>query len=199
MVEAGRNGMYATAVVGAILLAVAAYSLLSGGEQSGEPKAKKGLAGQQFADSREGLVLSDASGPGADVEVHSTSVRTHLNQDELEGLKPMFREKVEAVLSELEKKGWQPIVAEGRRTLEEQAAKVTAGKSLTLDSAHVKGYAADIVDRRWGWSGPAAKHSFRFWHDLGAAAKRQGLVWGGSWKRFPDPAHVEMPNWRALP
>lgn len=63
--EAGRNGMYATAVVGAILLAVAAYSLLSGGEQSGEPKAgkdsKKGLEGQQFADSREGLVLSDAS------------------------------------------------------------------------------------------------------------------------------------------
>ncbi len=69
MVEAAHNGMYATAVVGAILLAVAAYSLLTGGERSGEPKAdvdsKKGLKGQQFADSREGLVLSDASGAGS--------------------------------------------------------------------------------------------------------------------------------------
>jgi hypothetical protein len=61
VVEAGRNGMYATAVVGAVLLAVAAYSLFSGGEPKAGKESKKGLAGQQFADSREGLVLSDAS------------------------------------------------------------------------------------------------------------------------------------------
>lgn len=47
--------------------------------------------------------------------------------------------------------------------------------------------------------GDAAKHSFRFWHELGGAAQQRGLTWGGLWRKFPDPAHVEMPNWRTQP
>jgi peptidoglycan L-alanyl-D-glutamate endopeptidase CwlK len=119
--------------------------------------------------------------------------------DNLAGLKPVFREKVELTMIELEQQGWDPRVAEGLRTPAQQAAKVSGGTSRTLNSAHLKGYGADIIDRRWGWGGPAAKHSFRFWHELGGAAQRQGLTWGGLWRTFPDPAHVEMPNWRALP
>ncbi|GIW45613.1 MAG: hypothetical protein KatS3mg077_2895 [Candidatus Binatia bacterium] len=58
-VEAARNGMYASAAVGALLLAAGAYRLLSGSKTS---TAKAGsVAGQQFADSREGVVLNDAS------------------------------------------------------------------------------------------------------------------------------------------
>jgi hypothetical protein len=62
VVEAGRNGMYATAVVGAILLAVAAYSLLTGGDPKAGKDSRKGLEGQQFANNQKGVVLNDAGG-----------------------------------------------------------------------------------------------------------------------------------------
>ncbi|GIW45622.1 MAG: hypothetical protein KatS3mg077_2904 [Candidatus Binatia bacterium] len=59
-VDAGRNGMYASAAVGALLLAAGAHRLVSG-NKAGTAKAGS-VAGQQFADSREGVVLNDASG-----------------------------------------------------------------------------------------------------------------------------------------
>jgi hypothetical protein len=33
-----------------------------------------------------------------------------------------------------------------------------------------------------------------FFKDLGAAAERHGLEWGGGWADFPDPAHVQLPR-----
>lgn len=55
-----------------------------------------------------------------------------------------------------------------------------------------KGEAADIVDARFLWTGPAANLEFEFWSDLGATAKAYGLRWGGDWAKFRDVAHVEM-------
>lgn len=55
----------------------------------------------------------------------------------------------------------------------------------------VHGCAADIIDRRWGWDGPCANKNHRFWRDLGAVAKNNGLEWGGDWKKR-DVAHVQM-------
>ena len=51
--------------------------------------------------------------------------------------------------------------------------------------------AADIVDRRYGWGGPAKNLGFKFWKDLGAAARAEGLTWGGDWRSFKDVAHVQ--------
>ncbi|RMG10516.1 MAG: hypothetical protein D6731_17305 [Planctomycetota bacterium] len=110
----------------------------------------------------------------------------------LAGLEPAFRARVEAVLARLRAKGWQPYVAEGRRTLAQQREKVRRGVSRTLRSRHLLGLAADIVDRRYGWGGPAANLRFAFWRDLGAAAHAEGLTWGGDWRSFPDVAHVQQ-------
>ena len=54
-------------------------------------------------------------------------------------------------------------------------------------------YAADIVDERWGWEGPAKDLNHQFWNDLGRFAKAAGLEWGGDWKKpRKDVAHVQM-------
>jgi len=113
----------------------------------------------------------------------------------LDQANPVFRTRVDRTLNRLEQLGYQPRVASGVRTLSEQRALVRAENSLTVDSAHVWGFGADIVDRRWGWNVPAGR---TYWQDLMGAAQAEGLVSGGAWKRFPDPAHVEMPNWRNL-
>lgn len=127
---------------------------------------------------------------------------------ELETLSPSFQRHVATILLHLEGKGWSPVVFHGERTKEEQAEKVKAGYSKTLNSFHVagsslnkgrnglywriKGEAADIVDVRFLWSGPAEDLDFQFWSDLGAIARTLGLVWGGDWKKFRDVAHVEV-------
>ena len=56
----------------------------------------------------------------------------------------------------------------------------------------VHGNAADIVDKRYAWGGPAANLHFQFWKDLGRIAKQQGCEWGGDWKKFKDVAHIQM-------
>jgi hypothetical protein len=129
----------------------------------------------------------------------------HVNLDRLH---PVFRQYVEQILSDLRSRGWQPIVASAVRTEAEQADKVKQGYSKTKNSWHVAstaaslwetknsysvvhGNAVDIVDKRYGWEGKAANTQFKFWSDLGAAAKARGCVWGGDWKTFKDVAHVE--------
>jgi len=126
---------------------------------------------------------------------------------EIESLSPRFKPYVQTILLHLEGKGWVPVVYHGERSKEEQTRIVKAGHSKTMQSFHVtdtalnrsknglhwqvKGEAADIVDARFLWSGPAADLNFQFWKDLGAMAKSMGLKWGGDWKKFRDVAHVE--------
>ena len=102
--------------------------------------------------------------------------------------------QVVSILKELAGKGYKPMVAEGLRTKEQQAVKVKMGYSKTMNSMHLYGLAADIVDRRWGWGGEASNQNHPFWKALGAAAHGQGLVWGGDWKKFVDVAHVQEPR-----
>lgn len=127
---------------------------------------------------------------------------------ELASLSPAFQKTVSIIMRHLERKGWVPVVFHGERTKEEQAEKVKAGYSKTMNSFHVadtslnrgrnglywqvKGEAADIVDARFLWSGPASDLDFAFWTDLGSLAKALGLVWGGDWEKFRDVAHVEL-------
>jgi hypothetical protein len=110
----------------------------------------------------------------------------------LDGLDPTFRPKIINILRRLQAQGWQPRVASGRRTLAEQREKVRKGYSKTLKSWHLKGLAADIIDRRWGWGGEASDLNHPFWNALGQAAKAEGLKWGGDFKSFKDVAHVQV-------
>lgn len=122
---------------------------------------------------------------------------------------PVFQQRLNAILGELRSLGWRPIVdRDAVRTLEEEQQKVNEGKSKTLKSWHVRstvghfrengmlytvrGNAADIVDERWLWGGPAANPKFKFWTDLGRVAKKHGCRWGGDWRHFRDVAHIEF-------
>ncbi|RJS26082.1 hypothetical protein DRW03_06380 [Corallococcus sp. H22C18031201] len=93
----------------------------------------------------------------------------------------------------------------GRRTSEaEQAALYARGvtKARTLaETPHGRGGALDLVpydvERRVGlYEGPGVAAQYAA---MGAAAKAQGLVWGGDWTSIKDMPHVEVADWRRLP
>ena len=133
-----------------------------------------------------------------------------LREASLDGLHPVFRQNLRRILAELKKGGWEPIVAQTIRTPRQQAEKVKRGVSWTMHSWHVpstmatlpytsssylevRGNAADVVDRRYGWEGPAHNHKFAFWLDLGRIAKQYGCEWGGDWNgKQQDVAHIQM-------
>ena len=103
-------------------------------------------------------------------------------------LNPIPRDRAWLQLYLLRDWGFEPRLAEGRRTAAEQAAKVAAGTSKTMHSDHVTGNAWDICDLHHGWNAPN-----RFWQAVGRSARIVGAVWGGQWKTFPDVAHN---SWR---
>jgi len=120
-------------------------------------------------------------------------------QDLLNELHPVFRHNVELILGDLRKLGWQPKIIYARRTEEQQRDAIRRGASHTMLSWHVehtigllpsgaylqvvRGNAVDIVDERYGWEkGGAKSKDFKFWKDLGAAARHAGCQWGGDWK-----------------
>lgn len=100
-----------------------------------------------------------------------------------DSLEEDFKPIVDSILTQLEAKGYQPIVAEGRRTVEQQKEKVRLGYSQTMHSIHLTGLAADIVDTRYMWDIPL---HHQFWYDYGNIVKnlnpkRFKLRWGGVW------------------
>jgi hypothetical protein len=128
---------------------------------------------------------------------------------ELVSLHPVFEQRVISLVAHLNNKGWQAFVFQGKTRTPEQAAKNVKKKTGIKMSWHrpdvigsfadqvVQLYAADIVDERWGWEGPARHLNHPFWNDLGAFAKAEGLEWGGDFKDKmgkgkPDVAHVQM-------
>jgi len=129
----------------------------------------------------------------------------HRSDSQLASLSDHFRIKVQQVLSDLRSKGFRPVVFWGVRTAEQQkelhAKGVGAEKSLHVHGTTKivqragwtylqTGEAADIVDARYLWSGPAADLSHDFWKSLGAAAEARGLEWGGRWPNR-DVAHIQ--------
>jgi len=111
---------------------------------------------------------------------------------------PQLRPKVQKVLSALKDRGFQPKVFYGWRSVVVQLKIYAQGHTKVKFSFHnaqkpdgtPNSYAADIVDKRYGWE-PGAKTS-GFWKALGEEAKKQGLHWGGDWTSFPDEAHVQL-------
>jgi hypothetical protein len=99
-----------------------------------------------------------------------------------------FEHKVGQIMIELKQKGWKPKINEQFRSVKRQKELVKKGFSTTMRSKHLCGLAVDIIDKRYLWNIPI-KH--QFWKDLGTAARKYGLTWGGDWRRFVDVAHVE--------
>ena len=91
-------------------------------------------------------------------------------------------------------------VLEGLRTIERQKALVDAGSSQTMNSRHLDGHAVDLgawVDGQVDWSWPLYS---RIADAMKRAAKEVGvpIEWGGSWTKFPDGPHFQLP-WKEYP
>jgi hypothetical protein len=196
--QAASHGYYASAGLGAVLTGFGLYQMATGKVTLGAQPVEAG--GAQGGDQGEVVQAADRA-------------RVPRNSENLEGLDPRFRTKVEAVMMYLEDRGYDPHVpgGSGLRSSADQWAKFSAGVSrIRVGSPHQFGMAADIVDTRWGWGEfrespwlgrPAYEN---YWANLRIAVQNEGLVWGGNFGRMGvynmgwDPAHVEMPNWRAL-
>lgn len=114
----------------------------------------------------------------------------------LQSLAASFMPKVNAVISRLSARGFQPHIIYGWRSVAVQQTLVAQGKSRVRFSFHnaqlpdgtPNAWAADIVDKRWLWREPDC---MTFFNALGEEAKAQGLVWGGDWANFRDWAHIQ--------
>lgn len=119
-------------------------------------------------------------------------------EKKLQSIHPNLRPKVQAVLEALRKRGFQPKIFFGWRSVAVQLEIYSRGDSKVKFSFHnaqkpdgtPNSYAADIIDSRYGWSTQAQTSGF--WKALGEHAKAQGLYWGGDWSSFKDWAHVQL-------
>jgi len=120
------------------------------------------------------------------------------------GCAPLFIAKVQAMLADLNDGREMPF--EWLRTPERQRYLYGHGRDYddgrgivtnaqsSLFSWHGFGLACDVVEKdATPWAAPPT-----FWNRMGEAAERQGLVWGGRWKRADLP-HVQWDTGSASP
>jgi peptidoglycan L-alanyl-D-glutamate endopeptidase CwlK len=112
---------------------------------------------------------------------------------------------VDRVLAAMAALGAPMKIVQGLRTVEEQQAlfaqgRTKPGKKVTnCDGVRKKsnhqassdglGRAVDcafVKDGKVVWEGP--------WEKYGAAARAEGLIWGGDWKGLIDRPHIELPK-----
>lgn len=125
--------------------------------------------------------------------------------DDLSGLAPKFRAKVERVLDRMRAKGHDPIVFETHRTEARQrfihgfGRAYDDGRGIVTHSQnadetwHAFWLAVDIISKSKLWDAPA-----QFWIDLERIAEDEGLVSGRDWdgddatrQGFVDGPHIQ--------
>lgn len=122
---------------------------------------------------------------------HCFSKRSLLN---LEGVHPDLISVCEKAIELSEDFEIDFILTDGCRTLAEQVEFVKTGKSKTMHSRHLGGFAVDYV----------ALVNGRVTYDLAAMARvaecfkraalklRIPIEWGGDWKTFKDTPHIQL-------
>ena len=118
---------------------------------------------------------------------------------------PAFCAAVEAMLESLrgglDEHAFETLRTDERQTFlfgfgrnyDDGRGRVTNANSA-LSSWHGFGLAADVVEKdATPWNAPVS-----FWNDIGDAAERHGLTWGGRWSR-PDLPHVQWGKCPASP
>lgn len=128
----------------------------------------------------------------------------------LRGCHPELKARVVRLVEALAHEGLHVILTQGVRSVAQQQAlyaqgRYKPGKIVTNCDGLVKvsnhqpkadgyGYAVDVawvIEGRVTWEGP--------WETLGQMAHTHGLVWGGTWTRFPDRPHLELPPSWSVP
>lgn len=110
-----------------------------------------------------------------------------------ERVDPELTPHVEEILSTLTGQGYDVRVGDTTRTPAQQAEKVAAGYSKTLNSPHVspeRSRAVDLIVYEHGQPDWAAKSPA--WKLIGEEAKKRGLGWGGEFKGLYDPGHIQL-------
>jgi len=85
-------------------------------------------------------------------------------------------------------------ISEGLRTRERQQLLFDQGKSLTLNSKHLKGLAVDV----YAWIDGGVSWNFEHYERINLAFSRASTrikipyVWGGTWTRLKDGPHFEL-------
>ena len=113
-------------------------------------------------------------------------------------LRPEFADLIRLVLADLVAVGFKPKIHCGYRSAWQQHQKFEKGFSKSkVPGAHNYGYAADIIDRRYGW--PQKESAPEFWEaaaeffmSLRASCDRHAVGNGGWWfgRRHPDGARA---------
>lgn len=108
---------------------------------------------------------------------------------------PAFRERVEAIVADLDRvRVFETLRTEERqqylygfgREYDDGRGAVTKAQTA-LRGWHAFGLAVDIVeDDATPWTAPMS-----FWQSLGLAAEKHGCIWGGRWQTVDLP-HVQM-------
>jgi peptidoglycan L-alanyl-D-glutamate endopeptidase CwlK len=112
--------------------------------------------------------------------------------NDLSVLHPTFRNKVVMLLYEAKKAGIELEVVETYRHPDRQDMLRRKGRSMLHGgrSKHQHYLAVDVVPVKYGWF---LWHDKELWAKIGKIGKKQGLIWGGDWKRFRDYPHFEYP------
>lgn len=137
---------------------------------------------------------------------------TRATSRSLEDLEPSFGAQVEQLLEQMEGAGFPIYILETYRSAARQAYLYEQGFSqIRNGGAHELRLAADLGDGRrdsqgrlvlYGASEPAwtnaaerEEMAAEFFAELGARAQALGLEWGGAWRSFYDPAHVQSASY----
>lgn len=131
-----------------------------------------------FSNNQQPVELSKATNPGVNMNLH-----------------PELMNQLPGFLKDMRAQGYDPVIASGFRTPQEQAQKVAEGASHTMHSQHETGNAVDIVDRRYGWDTKKYSKEISGYADaMARTAAKHGLTSGVQWKSFGpngDFAHIQ--------
>lgn len=123
------------------------------------------------------------------------------SQKRLAKVHPELAKRVAPLVQELANQGHSIEVVHGLRTFAEQDALFAQGRTKPGQivtrarggqSNHNYGLAVDLcpfVNGKPVWNAAPA-----IWFAIGKAAAKQGLEWGGDWKKFLDKPHVQLPG-----
>src|SRR5688572_8406544 len=122
------------------------------------------------------------------------------SEKRLQQLHPALASAVRAVVADLAGRGIVVEVVQGLRTYKEQDELYAKGRTkpgpiVTQARGGQSnlnfGLAVDLcpfTNDKPDWNAPMS-----VWAAIGAAAEARGLEWGGSWKKFLDKPHVQLP------